>query len=128
MEKQSLFSRLRAAFKTLIAYGCQHAASLKAMEKTYTRCLSDGGSSDPCKVLLRIRACGQLYEVTRGYFVNDEFRVSEKWLATYGWHSNGHLIAIGRCTYVIFDPVRHLVVVEHIPETGPDTVEIYHEA
>lgn len=128
MKKPSKFCRLRAAIRTLITYGCQHAASLKAIEKTYTRCLSDGGTGDPCKVILSIRKCGQLYEVTRGYFVHNEFKADEKWLATYGWHSNGHLIAIGRCTYVIFDAQRKLVVVENIPDKGPDTVEIYHEA
>jgi hypothetical protein len=128
MEKQSLLRRLCAAINILLTYGVQHAASLAAMEKTYMRCVSDGGTNDPCKILLNIRRSGQLYEVTLGYFTHDQFKVSEKWLATYGWHSNGHLIAIGRCTYVIFDPVRKLVIIERIPEQGPDTVEIFHEA
>ena len=127
MEKQPIFCRLIPALRTLLAFGSQHAASLAALKKTYTLCGFDQ-ALNRTRSVLRIRPCGQLYEVTRGYFADDQFRVSEQWLATYGWHSNGHLIALGRTTYVIFDPVRKLVVLENFPAEGEDTVEIFHEA
>jgi hypothetical protein len=128
MENESKLHRLIAALKTLIRFGSRHAACLQAMEKDYIHHWKDKGSGDPLSIRLRIRPCGDLYEVTRDYLSNDQFKVTEKWLATYGWHSKGHLIALGRTTYVVFDPARKLVFVENIPLDGKETLEIYHEA
>ncbi|WP_147322014.1 hypothetical protein [Mucilaginibacter conchicola] len=127
MEKRSMIGRLLTAFKTMLAYGCQHAGSLSMMDSAYTRCSGNMLPDNPATAILRIRPCGQLYEITRGSYENGQFRVSEKWLATYGWHSTGHLIAIGRTLYIIFDPIRKLVLVEHFPDDGPVTLETYHQ-
>ncbi|MBL4677197.1 MAG: hypothetical protein JKY70_13475, partial [Mucilaginibacter sp.] len=102
MEKQSFFARCCAAFKTLVAFGCQHAASMAVMDKTYTRCWCDYYLNEKTTQLLRIRRCGHVYEVSRGYEDNGKFRVSEKWLAAYSWHSSGHLIALGKMLNIYF--------------------------
>ncbi|MFB9843964.1 hypothetical protein [Mucilaginibacter ginsenosidivorans] len=128
MKKQNHMSRVIAALKVLLTFGAQHAASLEASKKPYTRSWLDQPSGDRCSVKLAIHPMGHLFEVILTYFVNDQYKVTEKWPATYGWHSNGHLIAIGRTAHIIFDPARKLVLVENIPGNGPVTIDIYHEA
>ena len=126
MEKQRLTCRLRAALKTFLSYGCQHAASRAALSQTYERIWEDNGHSR--RVALTIRPAGDLYEVRLDHYLNGQHLLNENWPATYGWNSNGHLIAVGRLTYVIMNPARRLVILEDIPDKGPHTQHYYHQA
>lgn len=127
MEQHTFFNRLIAALRALLAFGRHHYASRKAVHFAYTRTWREATANQRCAIKLRIRTCGSLYEVSQECFVNDQFKVRETWMASYGWHSNGHLMAIGKTRYIIFDPVRKLVVLEDYPDTGAGTVEIYHQ-
>lgn len=121
-----LIRRLRAAISILFRFGEQHQASLSALEKRYTREWKDPQSGARCSVKLDIQPQGCLYLVTRQFFSNDQYKVTDSWIATYGWHCNGHLIGIGCHRYLICDPVRQLLYLENWPEDGERIVEIYH--
>lgn len=121
-----LVRRLRAAIHIFCRYGEQHQASLAALEKRYIREWQDTASGNRCSVKLDIQSQGSLYLVTQQYYSNDQYKVTESWIATYGWHSNGHLIGIGCHRYLISDPIRQLLYLENWPDDGERTIEIYH--
>lgn len=121
-----LIRRLRAAISILLRFGSQHRASLAALEKRYIREWQDTPSGNQCSVKLDIQPQGNLYLVTQQYYSNDQYKVTDSWMATYGWHSNGHLIGIGCHRYLICDPLRQLLYLENWPDDGDRTVEIYH--
>lgn len=121
-----LIRRLRAAIYILLRFGEQHQASLAALEKRYTREWQDIPGGNRCSVKLDIQPQGSLYLVTQQYYSNDQYKVTQSWIATYGWHCNGHLIGIGCHRYLICDPVRQLLCLENWPDDGDRTVEIYH--
>src|SRR5258708_4489735 len=121
-----LISRLGAAISISLRFGEQHQASLSALEKRYSREWKDPQSGTRCSVRLDIQHQGCLYLVTQQCYTNDQYKVTQSWLATYGWHSNGHLIGIGCHRYLICDPVRKLLYLESWPDDGDRTVEIYH--
>jgi hypothetical protein len=123
---RELIRRFRAAIYILLRFGAQHRASLAALEKRYVREWKEPQNGTRCTVKLDIQPQGSLYLVTQQYYSNDQYQVTESWLATYGWHTNGHLIAIGRSRYLICDPVRELLYLENWPDEGDRTVEIYH--
>jgi hypothetical protein len=123
---RQLIRRFRAAVHILLRFGAQHQASLSALEKRYFREWKEPQNGARCSVKLDIQQQGSLYLVTQQYYSNDQYKATESWLATYGWHSNGHLIGIGRHCYLICDPIRQLLLLENWPEDGDRTVEIYH--
>jgi hypothetical protein len=123
---RQLIRRFRAAIHILLRFGAQHQASLSALEKRYVREWKEPQNGTRCSVKLDIQQQGSLYLVTQQYYTNDQYKVTESWLATYGWHCNGHLIGIGRHCYLICDPIRQLLLLENWPDDGDRTVEIYH--
>jgi hypothetical protein len=124
--RRQLIRLFRAAVHILLRFGAQHRASLSALEKRYIREWKEPQNGVSCTVKLDIQQQGSLYLVTQQYYRNDQYLVTESWLATYGWHSNGHLIAIGHSRYLICDPIRQLLYLENWPDEGDRTVEIYH--
>jgi len=125
MKKKSLISRCRLGLATALRYWCGHAASLKAIKKDYGITWQDEQTRDKNSVKLTICPFGSIYRITRLYYINDVFNREESWLATYGWHSNGHLISLGRTCYLIFDPLQKLLYLEDFPDEGERTVDIY---
>jgi hypothetical protein len=75
--------------------------------------------------MLKINACGSFYQVTRTDYISNIAENEETWLATYSWHSNGHLIEIGGDRYCIFDTVAKSLYLEELTETGKTTIELF---
>jgi len=127
MKKKNLLSCIRLSLSTALRYWYAHSASLKAIKKDYGIAWQDELTRDKNSIKLKICPYGSIYRVTRLYYINDVFTREESWLATYGWHSNGHLIAIGCTRYLIFDPLQKSLYLEDWPDSGERTVEIYHQ-
>jgi hypothetical protein len=75
--------------------------------------------------MLKIIPCGSFYQVTRTDYISNLPDNEETWLATYGWHSNGHLIEIGGDRYCVFDTVSKSLYLENLTEQGKTTIELF---
>lgn len=75
--------------------------------------------------MLSITSCGSFYKITRTDYISNTPENEETWLATYGWHSNGHLIEIGGDRYCIFDTVSKSLYLEKLTEQGKTTIELF---
>ncbi|HAL81264.1 MAG TPA: hypothetical protein DCO83_02705 [Mucilaginibacter sp.] len=125
MKKKSLISRCRLGLGVALRYWWGHAASLKATKRIYSKAWPGEKTGDQYSVTIKISPNGSLYRVTQSYYVNGTYRNENTWLASYGWHSNGHLISLGRTCYLIFDPLQKLLYLEDFPDEGERTVDIY---
>lgn len=109
-----------------LKYFNQHGVTLQAMEWTYelhNPQIYDGDVA--VKSLLSINPQGNIYKVIQSYHVNGETHVDVS-LATYGWHSNGHLMEIGGYRVWIFDPQNRTLYLENYDEEkDTKTVQIY---
>ncbi|OJW80289.1 MAG: hypothetical protein BGO69_05525 [Bacteroidetes bacterium 46-16] len=120
---------IRDVFRTmrvLLCFGRQHAAALAMVNGTYMRQpardeLVIAGS----ETLLSIKPCGNLYEVLITNYVANQVADEQKWLATYGWHSNGHLIEIGGDRYCILDTASQSLYLETFTKEGATTVDLF---
>ncbi|SDF45008.1 hypothetical protein SAMN05216464_11854 [Mucilaginibacter pineti] len=125
MKRKSLYSRLRAALGAVLQYWGDHADSLAAMKKLYVREYADekGG---PCKVILGISSYGSLFRITQVFYNGGVYSREENWLASYGWHFNGHLTALGRGTcYLMFNPLHRSVCLEIYNDADERILEHY---
>jgi hypothetical protein len=121
-----IISKLRPALSAVLQYWIAHSASRAAMKKTYRREWQEKGSASTSLAEISIFHHGALYEVNRAFYLDGRLQREESWLATYGWHSNGHLIALGRSGYLIFDPFSKLLYLEEW--VGDDKqLEVYHQ-
>jgi hypothetical protein len=127
MKKMNLIQRLFAPLYTAFNYWEAHAASLLAMKLVYIREWQEPGNPDQFSSMLRITPAGSLYLVEQIYLTNGSYQRARTWTATYGWHSNGHLICIGPTRYLIFDPLQAQLQLEEFPDDGQEIVEIYYE-
>lgn len=75
--------------------------------------------------MLTIKPYGSLYQVTRTDYITNIPECEETWLATYGWHSNGHLIEIGGDRFCIFDAAAKSMYLETLTEQGQTTIELF---
>ncbi|HRO41747.1 MAG TPA: hypothetical protein PL009_02875 [Flavipsychrobacter sp.] len=75
--------------------------------------------------MLTIKPYGSFYQISRTEYISNMPENEETWLATYGWHSNGHLIEIGGDRYCIFDAVSNSLYLETLTEEGKTTIELF---
>lgn len=120
---------IRDMFRTmrvLLCFGRQHAAALAMVNGMYMRQpardeLVIAGS----ETSLSVKRYGNLYEVVLTNYVANQVADEQKWLATYGWHSNGHLIEIGGDRYCILDPATQSLYLETFINEGATTVDLF---
>lgn len=126
MKKQNLFSRVSLALGAALRYWYSHAESLQAINKLYTGNFIDEKSGEIYKVLLGVNPHGSIYRVTQVYYRGGVYSHENSWLATYGWHCNGHLIGIGQSgQYLILNPAQKLVCLERYDDADKKIVELY---
>jgi hypothetical protein len=112
MKTKSLITRIRLTVTTALRYGCRHAACRKAMKKVYTKTWEDERTGKHFSAKITITRQGTMYRVVQTFYAGDTCPHENSWVASYGWHSNGHLIAIGSTRYLIFDPLQRLLYLE----------------
>jgi len=125
MKRKSLCSRLRTALGAALQYWGEHADSRVAMKKLYVRDYTDE-TAGHCKVLLGVSPFGSMYRVTQVFYKGGVYSHEESWLASYGWHFNGHLTALGRGTcYLMFNPLQRSVCLEMYNDADERIMEHY---
>ncbi len=120
---------IREVFRTmrvLLCFGRQHYAALAMVNGTYMRQQArDELFITGSETLLSIKPYGNLYEVVLTKYVANQVADEQKWLATYGWHSNGHLIEIGGDRYCILDTSTQALYLEMCTKEGDTTVDLF---
>lgn len=125
MKLKKLIRDLYCAIKVIVHFGREHHATISMMQGIYARQPLYNDMIAGVDTMLKITACGSLYQVTRTDYVGNTPDTEETWLATYGWHSNGHLIEIGGDRYCIFDTASKLLYLEALTEQGKTTIELF---
>ncbi|MBW4888957.1 hypothetical protein KXQ82_04495 [Mucilaginibacter sp. HMF5004] len=125
MKKQQVLDSLWSALRAALQYWNDQAASQQAMEHVYVRKWHEDEPVADYAVQILINPHGSIFKVTHRHFVNGNLLREESYLATYGWHSNGHLIALGRERYLVFDPAQRQLYLEDWPESGERSLEIF---
>ncbi|WP_025144947.1 hypothetical protein [Pedobacter jeongneungensis] len=111
MKKPNLIERAVQVLKIVNLFFTGHLAALNSIKKE-TVYVSRGLEPSSGVRTLKITKEGSLYRVTLSGYLHEDPFVEATWLATYGWHSNGHLIEIGGNRYCIFDSLRKKIFVE----------------
>lgn len=127
MKKQHLFDSFLSGIRTAIRYWCGQAASQQAMEQVYVRRWREEDPEAEYAVQILINPHGSIYQVTQRHFVNGDLIREETYPATYGWHSGGHLIALGMERFLVFDPAQRLLYVENWLAGEEPSLEIYEQ-
>ncbi len=125
MKLNKLIHDLRLAVKVLLNFGRQHHATLSMMQGMYVRQALHNELITGVDTMLTIKPYGSLYQVTRTDYITNIPECEETWLATYGWHSNGHLIEIGGDRFCIFDAAAKSMYLETLTEQGQTTIELF---
>ena len=125
MKLKKLIHDLRLAIKVILHFGRQHHATLSMMQGMYVRQALHNELIAGVDTMLTIKPCGSLYQITRTDYITNAPESEETWLATYGWHSNGHLIEIGGDRFCIFDAVSKSMYLETLTEQGQTTIELF---
>lgn len=125
MKLNRLIHDLCLAVKIILHFGRQHHATLSMMEGMYVRQPLHNDLIAGVDTTLAIKPLGSLYQVTRTIYISNLPECEETWLATYGWHSNGHLIEIGGDRYCIFDTASKSLYLEALTEQGKTTIELF---
>lgn len=125
MKLHKLIHDLRLTVKVILHFGRQHHATLSMAQGMYVRQLLHNELITGVDTALIIKPFGSLYQITRTDYITNTPEYEETWLATYGWHSNGHLIEIGGNRYCIFDPISKSLYLESLTEQGETTVELF---
>lgn len=125
MKLKKLIRDLYCAIKVVVHFGREHHATISMMQGIYARQPLHNDMIAGVDTMLRIRAYGSLYQVTRTDYVSNTPDTEETWLATYGWHSNGHLIEIGGDRYCVFETVSKSLYLETLTEQGKTTIELF---
>jgi hypothetical protein len=127
MKKQSLLDSLLSGLRVAIQYWSDQAATQQAMEQVYVRKWHGEEFQADYAVQILINPNGSIFKITHRHFVNGDLIREESYPATYGWHSNGHLIALGIVRFLVFDPAQKLLYIEDCPERGNPTLETYEQ-
>ena len=127
MKKQSLLDSLFSALRAGIQYWSDQAASQHAMEQVYVKKWREEDPAADYAVQILINPHGSIFKVTHRHFVNGDFLREESYLATYGWHSNGHLMAIGAIRFLVLDPLQKQLYIEDTNHLGETTLETYQQ-
>lgn len=125
MKLNRLIHDLWLAVKIILHFGRQHHATLSMMEGMYVRQPLHNDLIAGVDTTLAIKPLGSLYQVTRTIYISNLPECEETWLATYSWHSNGHLIEIGGDRYCIFDTASKSLYLEALTEQGKTTIELF---
>lgn len=125
MKLNKLIHDLRLAVKVLLNFGRQHHATLSMMQGMYVRQALHNELITGVDTMLTIKPYGSVYQVTRTDYITNIPECEETWLATYGWHSNGHLIEIGGDRFCIFDAATKSMYLETLTEQGQTTIELF---
>lgn len=128
MNTQNAVTRCRSVIRVLFQFCNAHRASRKALQKVYVRTWREAEPSAEYLVQLLINPHGQLFKVTRRYFVNGNYLREHSFLAIYGWGSSGHLYAIGSNSYVFLEPEQQLLYLEENAAGGEIHLETYQKS
>lgn len=125
MKQKTLMHDLHATLKIALRFGRQHLATLNMIEGTYVKQPSLHELGVGLDTTLTIKSYSSLYQVTRIDYVGDVPACENTWLATYGWHSSGHLIEIGGDRYCIFDAASGSMYLEFLTERAETKLEFF---
>lgn len=116
---------LCCAIKVIVHFGREHYATISMIQGIYGKQPLHNDIVAGVDTILSITSCGSFYKITRTEYISNTPENEETWLATYGWHSNGHLIEIGGDRYCIFDTVSKSLYLEKLTEQGKTTIELF---
>ncbi|WEK21358.1 MAG: hypothetical protein P0Y49_09415 [Candidatus Pedobacter colombiensis] len=125
MKKENLWKRIQIILQVAFKYASQHAQSLNAIKGTYHKQYPKQDPDFRYTEVLTIVPFGSLFKVIHSSYMDQELLGEKTCLATYGWHSNGHLIEIGGCRYWIFDPLQKTIYLEDYSDPDVKTVEVF---
>ena len=125
MELKKLIQDLCSAIKVVVHFGREHHATISMMPGIYARKPLHNDMIAGVDTMLSITSCGSFYKITRTDYISNAPENEETWLATYGWHSNGHLVEIGGDRYCIFDTVSKSLYLENLTEQGKTIIELF---
>jgi hypothetical protein len=125
MKLKKLIRDLCYAIKVIVHFGKEHHATISMIPGIYGKQPVLNDRTAGVDTMLRITPSGSFYKVTRTDYISNIPDNEETWLATYGWHSNGHLIEIGGDRYCIFDTVSKSMYLENLTEQGKTTIELF---
>lgn len=125
MKQKKITRDLKATIKIALRFGRQHLATLNMIEGTYVKQPLHQELGVGLDVTLTIKPYGSLYQVTRIDYVGDVPACENTWLATYGWHSSGHLMEIGGDRYCIFDAASGSMYLEFFTERAETRFEFF---
>ena len=126
MKRISLLESVRMLLKTAFRYASQHHNTLPELDKQYSRQWTDPNlPGQQLSTTIRFTPYGSLYKVIETTYSNAKVVKEETRVATYGWHSNGHLIEIGGYRFWIFDPLGGALYVEYYNEQEEKGYDVY---
>jgi hypothetical protein len=127
VKRNSLLNQLKMVLSIALHYCRQHLASKDAMGRLYRRQWpGDTIAGGYTSIIISIAPYGSLYKVSQQYYLWNELQREFNWIASYGWHSNGHLMEIGGYRYCIFDPEQRQLYLEYYDnEACEKKLEIY---
>jgi hypothetical protein len=127
MKKQQVSGSLWGALRAALKYWAEQAASRQAMGYIYERKWRGEELAGDFAIQILINPQGSIYKVTHRHFLNGRLLREESYLATYAWHSNGHLFALGSDRCLVFDPAQRQLYLEERPETGGCRLETFEQ-
>lgn len=122
---KKLIQDIAAAFKIMLRFSRQHYATLEMIEGMYVKETSSGELVAGLDTAITIKATGNLFQVTRTDYISNIPENEEKWMATYGWHSNGHLIELGGDRYCVFEAASKSLYLESTTQKGNIMIELF---
>ena len=127
MKNMNLWNQFKLVLLVATKYCLQHAESMASMKLQYRKPWpGDTVANGHTSIILEITPYGRLYRVSLKYYLWNELQREESWIASYGWHSNGHLMEIGGSRYCIFDPAQRMLHLESFDDDACEKkVEIY---
>lgn len=125
MKLKNLIYGLWTSCKIILRFCRQHHDTLSMAQGTYLKEPLHEKLIAGLDTVLTIKPYGSLFQVTKRDIINDQPVQVQTWLATYGWHSNGHLIEIGGNRYCIFDTVTKSLYLEELTDSGRTTLELF---
>ena len=125
MKLKNLIYGLWTSCKIILRFCRQHHDTLSMIQGIYLKQPLHEKLVAGLDTVLTIKPYGSLFQITKRDIINDEPVQEQTWLATYAWHSNGHLIEIGGDRYCIFDTVTKSLYLEELTDSGRTTLELF---
>jgi hypothetical protein len=127
MKKQNLLDNLLSGLKAAVQYWSDQATCQQALDQVYVRKWHEDDPAADYTVQILINPHGNIFKVTHRHFANGDLIREESYIATYGWHSNGHLIALGITRFLVFDPANKQLYLEDWPNGSEPVLEIFEQ-